>query len=192
MTFSQFCSSQYVFANTIIDKNVDPELVNKLIRDAQDIDIQAVIGYNLYQKLMNDIATSGGPTGMYLTLMTDYIQRALVKYVLYRSYLPINYHLTNKAVAEKSTDNDKPTEMTNVRFLMEKSKNDAEFYCVRIREFIINNQGSFPEYFQYGPNRLAIQPRPENYYGGIYLPRASGPVGKSMFPSTNDPAFPRC
>jgi hypothetical protein len=75
---------------------------------------------------------------------------------------------------------------------MEKAKNDAEFYAVRTREYILNNQGSFPEYFQYGPNRLAIQPRPENYYNGIYLPPSQMTRKGSMFPTTNDPAFPRC
>lgn len=195
MAFAMLCSSDYVFKNTILDKNIDPELINKLIRDAQDIDIQAIIGYNLYQKLMDDVISSGTPSGIYLTLLTDFIQRALVKYVLYRSFLPINYHLTNKAVAEKSTDNDQPTQLTNIQFLMEKAKNDAQFYAVRIREYIINNiinnQGSFPEY-QYGPNKLAIQPRPENYFNGIYLPRASSQIKFPSYPPRSDWAFPNC
>jgi len=191
MAFARFVTSDYIFKNTVIDKNVDPELINKMISDAQDIDIQTVLGYNLYQKLMNDIISSGSPTGAYLTLMTDYIQRALAKYVIYRSYLPLNYHLTNKSVSEKSSDNDQPTQLQNVQFLMEKSKNDAEFYAVRIREYIINNQGSFPEYFQYGPNRLQITPRPENYFNGIYLPPSSF-NGSVLFPNRHDPYFPRC
>lgn len=187
MAFARLCTSDYIFKNTVIDKNVDPELINKFINHAQDISIQTVLGYNLYQKLMNDIITSGAPTGPYLTLLTDYIQRALALWVVYHSLPFINYHLTNKSVSEKSSDNDTPTQLSTVQYLRENVKNDAEFYSVRIREFIINNQGDYPEYFQYGPNRLEITPRPENYFNGIYLPRASN-WGINGW----DPAFPRC
>lgn len=59
----------------------------------------------------------------------------------------------------------------------------AEFKCARIREYIINNLNSFPEYVRYnGIDRIIA--KPNNYFGGIALGTTRG-----FYNSKNDPYF---
>jgi len=62
----------------------DPDLLNKFIIQAQDLNIQQVIGNTLYVKIMNDIV-SNTIGGYYKTLLDDYIQRCQVnrQYIMY-------------------------------------------------------------------------------------------------------------
>ena len=174
MAFAKFISTEYLFKYTVIDDNVDPYLLNKYIIQAQDLNIQQVIGNTLYVKLMNDIVNSGSPTGYYLTLLTDYIQRCQAEWVVYHAMPFLNFRMTNKAVSEKNSDNSNPTALENIIWLRDQVRNSAEFYSTRIREYIVNNQNEFPEYFNPSQNLLSIKPKWDNYFGGIYLGRRGG------------------
>lgn len=175
MAFAKFISTEYLFKYTILDDNIDPDLLNKFIIQAQDLNIQQVIGNTLYVKLMTDIVNTGSPSGYYLTLLTDYIQRCQAEWTVYHVFPFINYRLTNKAVSEKNSDNSNPTTLENIQWLREQVRSTAEFYSTRIREFIVNNQTQFPEYFNPDQNLLSIKPRWNNYFGGIYLNRYTSP-----------------
>ncbi len=178
MSIVRLIDSEYVYNHTVIDLNVDANLLNKYIDICQDIYIQQSIGNTLYQKIMADISTGYNPdtnptgslTGQYLTLLVDYIQRTQALWVVYEVLPFINYRLSNKSVAELNSEFSKPTDIGNVQYLRSNVKGQAEFYAQRIREFIINNQALFPEYFQYlGINR--ITPNSNNYFMGMWLPR---------------------
>ena len=55
----------------------------------------------------------------------------------------------------------------NLRYIRENQRNTAEFYNQRIREYIINNLNSFPEYSQsFGID--VIRPKRTTYFNGIY------------------------
>jgi hypothetical protein len=82
----------------------------------------------------------------------------------------INYHLTNKSVATKSSDNGQPSSLEEIQYLRKDIESIAQFYAQRIREYIVNNPGSFMEYWATsGIDR--ITPKSNNYFGGIYLSR---------------------
>jgi hypothetical protein len=168
MTFSCFITPEYVYRWSIVDDNIDPNLIQTFIIKAQDINIQTAIGNNLYVKLMNDIANNT-LTGYYQTLVNDYIQKCQLEWTIYQALPYINYRLTNKAVSEKKSDSSDPTELKNIQYLREDVRNTAEFLTRRITEFIINNQAQFPEFFFLTPSQLQITPRINNYFGGIYL-----------------------
>ena len=53
MIYARLISVEYVINNTIIDKNVDADLINKFIDLAQDLNIQQALGYNLYQTIIS-------------------------------------------------------------------------------------------------------------------------------------------
>jgi hypothetical protein len=173
MAFARLVSTQYLFKYTIIDDNIDPDLLNKFIIQAQDLNIQQVIGNTLYVKIMNDVV-AGTITGPYQILLEDYIQRCQAEWVVYHSMPFLNFKLTNKNVAEKNSDNSNPTSLDNIQWLREQVRNTAEFYSTRIREYIVNNQNDFPEYFNLQYNVSSIKPKPMNYFGGIYLNTGCG------------------
>jgi hypothetical protein len=172
MAFAKLISTDYLFKYTIIDDNVDPDLLGKFIIQAQDLNIQQVIGNTLYVKIMNDVVNNT-ISGYYKTLLDDYIQRCQAEWTVYHVFPFINYRLTNKAVSEKNSDNSNPTTLDNIQWLREQVRNTAEFYSTRIREYIVNNQVQFPEYFNPSQNLLSIKPKWNNYFGGIY----TGPNG---------------
>jgi hypothetical protein len=66
---------------TDLNDSVDTELIKNAVRTAQDITIQRVIGTKLYQKILSDIDAST-LTGVYQTLVNDYIQ----DFLLYAAY----------------------------------------------------------------------------------------------------------
>ena len=62
---------------TDVDNNLDTTLIKNAIREAQDIELQRIVGTVLYQKLLSDVQSSS-LTGNYKTLVDDYIQDFLI------------------------------------------------------------------------------------------------------------------
>jgi len=174
---ANFISYDYIIKWTQVDSNVDPSLIMPYVMVAQDQNIQSCIGNALYVKLIqlvqtygsnqNDWTTNGFSN--YWTLLVDYIQPATAYFTVYHSLPWIWAKLTNKSVSEKTSDNSNPVDLQSLQYLRNTVKDQAEFSATRIREFIINNQSWFPEYFSSGNNLMSIKPAVENYFGGIYL-----------------------
>lgn len=187
-TFSTFITPEYVYRFSVIDSNIDPNLIQTFIIKAQDINIQTAIGNNLYVKLMNDIAENT-LSGYYEILVNDYIQRCQLEWTVYHATPYINYRFTNKAVSEKKSDTSDPTDLKVVQYLREDTRNTAEFLTRRITDYIINNQSQFPEFFQINLINQ-ITPKLNNYFGGIYLKdfpqRKRGRWGRDPIKPFND------
>lgn len=164
--YTRFINSDYLFATTAIDANVDPKLLEKFIDQAQEINIQQVLGNALYTKLMAD-AYDDNVQGEYLNLLRDYVLVALANWSLYHAMPFINYKLTNKSIAERSSEDSQATELSVVNYLRENVRNTAEFFTQRVRDFIVNNPGDFPEY--HNTTGQGLRPKSRNYFGGIFL-----------------------
>ncbi len=168
-----------------LDNNIDPNLFNQFIFIAQEQNIQEILGYTLYIKYLTDIANTGAPdpTGLYKDLMDQCIQDATALWAIYHAIPTMNFRLTNKAMSQKSSDNSVPSGISEVEYIRGQVRNMAEFKCARIREYIINNLNSFPEYVRYnGIDRIVA--KPNNYFGGIALGTTRG-----FYNSKNDPYF---
>ena len=161
---AQFLNTEYIFKYTIVDDNVDANLITKFIWKAQDLNIQSTLGENLYRKLINDCPNF---TGQYLTLITDLVQPALAEWTVYHLMPFINFRLTNKAVSQKNSDNSNPSSLDDLKWLRDQVRNNAEFYSERIRYYIKNNQSAFPEYFT-KDNVFEIRPNRTNYFSGVH------------------------
>lgn len=160
----QFISTDYVYKYSVIENNVDADLIKKFIWKAQDLNIQAAVGQNLYQKLMNDCPNF---TGYYLTLVQDYIQPAQTEWCVYHALPFINFRLTNKAVSQKSSDNSNPSGIDDLKWLRDQVRNTAEFYSERIKDYIKNNPSQFPEFYT-RKDSFEVKPNKTNYFSGIY------------------------
>jgi len=172
-----FISYDYLIKWTQVDSNVDPSLVMPFVLVSQDQNIQTIVGNALYVKLINLVQSYGDNYAAwvsnnyqnYWTLMVDYIQPTTAYWTVYHS-LPWTWtKITNKSVATKDSDNSNPVDLPTVQYLRNTIRDQAEFSSTRIREFIINNQLWFPEYFSPGNNLMSIKPAVENYYAGIWL-----------------------
>jgi hypothetical protein len=170
MAYANFISPEYIFKHSPVDDNIDPDLVAPFIRMAQDLFLQEILGNTLYQKLINDVINNT-LSGYYKTLMDDYIQPALVNWVVYETIPFINYKFTNKAISEKNTSGNtggsNPTSLTVIKYLRDIVRDRAEYYNQRIRDYILNNIGNLPEYSTF--TDIGIRPKQTSYTGGIYL-----------------------
>lgn len=164
MDYKLFITSNYVYKMSVIESNVDSDLIQKFIWKAQDLNIQSVLGQNLYTKMLNDCPNY---TGYYNQLMVYYIQPALCEWVVYHMLPFINFRLTNKAVSQKSSDNSQPSTADDIKWLRSQVRNNAEFYNERTRDFIKNYPNEFPEFYQTTLG-FEVKPNVSNYFSGIF------------------------
>ena len=62
---------------TDINNNVDSKLLKNAVREAQDIEIQRILGTKLYNKILADIK-AGTLSGNYEYLVLNWVQNALL------------------------------------------------------------------------------------------------------------------
>jgi hypothetical protein len=130
---------------TDLNNNVDSELLKNAIREAQDIELQRILGTKLYEAILDKIKTNT-LSGDYQTLVLNWIQNALLYesyyYALEDIYLrPRNNGLLIPQGGENSTAAD-GTWYNRKRQSVENKK---QFYEERLTNYLIQKQGNFPE-----------------------------------------------
>lgn len=163
--FYQLTDTEYLLNNCMIDRNVDPKLLNQSLIDAQEIHIQQVLGNALYNKVMK-MLNDQNITGAYQILNDDYIGRAQAYWAWYLVTPFLNYKFTNKSVSEQRSDQSEPTSMSNIITLRDEIRDRAEYYTKRIRQFIVNNESELPEYTM-NTDIDAILPDADPYFCGV-------------------------
>ena len=92
MATALFINRTDLVKNSIIDGNVDTDKFIQFIKVAQQIDIQNLLGTELYKKIGADITSEAGGgaglTGNYLTLVNDYVQPTLIWFAQ-MNYIPL-------------------------------------------------------------------------------------------------------
>ena len=83
MTNTFLISETKVREFTNMNDNVDTALMKNGIREAQDIEIQRIIGTLLYDSLMTQVDNGTFTNTNYETLVNDYIQNALLYWAYY-------------------------------------------------------------------------------------------------------------
>lgn len=182
---SQFLSTDYIYKYTVIEANVDADLVTKFINKAQLINIKATLGSYLYDILVSECPNF---TGIHRTLVKDYIQPAQAEWCVYHALPFINFRLTNKAVSQKSSDNSQPSGSDDIRWLQSQVRNNAEYLSEEIKNFIKNNIESFPEYRNSDPeNPFGVKANKSNYFCGIRTSGYKSRIAPLPNPNNIDP-----
>ena len=141
----RFIKTQYLKDKTIIENNVDDQLLIPNIERGQEIEIQQLLGTNLYNAMKTKVMNND-VTGDYKTLMEDYIQPCLVEWSLYYS-LPYFYtKLENSGMIKKDTENTIYAELSDLKYIRNDVRDIAEFYGKRLIDYLCYNTDLFPEY----------------------------------------------
>ena len=145
-----FISRTDLVKNSIIDGNVDTDKFIQFIKVAQQIDIQNLLGTDLYNKISSDIASgaSGGTglTGNYLTLVNTYVQPTLIWFAQ-MNYIPFAaYQIKNGGVFKHSSETAQNVDKNEVDYLVAKAREYANYYSTRMVDYLIFNDHLFPEY----------------------------------------------
>lgn len=134
---------------SIINTNVDDSLLSNAILESQDIELQQVLGTKLYNKLIYLVAhglinTMGYEE--YKTLLDNYCIKVVLSAATLRALPYIHFKVMNKGVQNQNSDNSLPTSLQELEFLMDKIRNDFEFYAQRLADYLLQHRMEYPEY----------------------------------------------
>lgn len=132
-----------------INNNLDANLIKNNIREAQDIELQRVIGTSLYNKLI-DLVESGtindSGNAEYKTLLDDYVQDMLLYssyfYILESSYIRTR---NDGLLIPQGGENTIAVDRTVYEMKRKSCRNKFEYYSDRLSRFINEKEGSYPE-----------------------------------------------
>jgi hypothetical protein len=134
---------------SIIDGNVDADKLIQFIEVAQDTHIQNYLGGLLYKKLQTLIINdtiSDATNSDYKSLLDDYIKPMLVWFTQ-SSYLPFAmYQISNGGVFKHRSENSETISLEEMRMMLSKVTETAEFYTRRFVDYMDYNSTLFPEY----------------------------------------------
>ena len=134
--------------NSIIDGNVDTDKFIQFIKIAQQIDIQQIIGTNMYTGLTDAIVAgiNEPANARWKTILDDFIVEMLIWYAQ-ANYIPFAaYQIKNGGVYKHTSENAQTVDKNEVDFLVEKARTNAEWYSRRFIDFMSFNQATYPEY----------------------------------------------
>lgn len=163
-------SDQMIKDRTAIHGNIDPELIKPDIKVAQDMYILPILGTALYDKLINDITSTGTTTGNYKVLLDRYIVDTLMWYVLAELPTTISFQFWNKGVVRKQGIDTELPSMNELIDLQNKYRNRAEYYGNRLRLYLKQNAATmFSEYLNPGNGVDTINPENKSFTMPVFL-----------------------
>ena len=145
---SYFMTPQYFKDNTVVNGNVDDELITPFIIIAENQNIERVIGTALFDELVDQIedykenSTPIDPNN--IILLEKYINPALLQWTMFHSLPFLNYKLTNKTVAKKNSDNSDSSDVGEISYLRNVVSNNAEYLSTRLTNFLKENKDTYP------------------------------------------------
>jgi hypothetical protein len=145
MTNVQLISESKIRQFTDLNRSVDSALIINAIREAQDINLQSVIGTLLYQRLLNDV-NNGTISGDYKVLLDDYIQ----DYLLYATYYYVLEYVflrtrNNGLIKPTGGENSVEIDLDTYNVKRQSVENKLTYYNERLTNYILEEDGKFPE-----------------------------------------------
>ena len=133
---------------SIIDGNVDADKLIQFIEVAQDTHIQNYLGGLLYNKLqtlvLNGTISDSGNAD-YKLLLDDYV-KPMLTWFTQSSYLPFAmYQISNGGVFKHRSENSETISLEEMRMMLAKVTETAEFYTRRFVDYMDYNSTLYPE-----------------------------------------------
>ena len=147
MATQLFINRTDLVRNSIIDGNVDTDKFIQFIKIAQEIDVQQIIGTDMYNALSAAIPNIDLPVNArWKTILDEYIVPMLIWYAQ-SNYFPFAaYQVKNGGVFKHTSENSISADKNEIDFLVEKARTNAEWYSRRFIDFMSFNQTTYPEY----------------------------------------------
>ena len=160
-------SEQKLKAFTNINENLSVEILLPNVKVAQDVGIQILLGSKFYFSLLSKIE-AGTLTTAETTLLDEYISPYLIHRAYYEALPAIYMRTMNKGVVVGETEQGRAASVGEMRYLRSIQQDRYEFYSQRMMDYIKNNPGDYPDYFNYTTTD-GLKPSKENYFSGIHI-----------------------
>lgn len=164
-------STQNLKDSSIINNNVDDSLLHNAILEAQEIELQQILGTRLYKYiigLVEDGTISLPINSEYKQLLDEYCTKVVVYAAMLRAIPYIHYKVMNKGVQTQNSENSSTTSISEMEFIMDKIKNDLEFFSTRLSTYLLANREKFPEY-SFVKTIDEIAPEPQQYRSAMVM-----------------------
>jgi hypothetical protein len=145
-----FVSEERLKAFTSVNQNVSPLDLMPYILQAQDIELQYIVGSTFYFQLRDQVL-SGTVSVANQFLLDNYIGYMLCNYGLERALPFLKYKFFNKSVLSPTSENADSISLEELKFLQQEVRSTAQVYGKRMIEFIINHPADYPTYFSQNP-----------------------------------------
>lgn len=174
-------STQKLKDRSIINDNVDDTLLASSILEAQEIELQEILGTKLYKFILeliqNGLISTVGYE-KYKFLVDEYCSKVVLYAATMRALPAVHFKVMNKGVNNQSSDNSQPTSLQELEFLMDRLRNDIDFFSQRLSSFLMEHRQDYPEYMG-NYNIDEIQPKFNQFHSNFVLEDCESPCLRS-------------
>jgi hypothetical protein len=172
MAYALFITRNDIIKNTPLQGAIDADALLPFVRTAQDKYLKNLLGTVLFFYLQDQIENNTVSTlsAYYQDLLDDYIKNTLIWYACVE-YIPFSsvQFKSNGAVKQTSEQASAPTK-GEIDYLLNKALNNADYYALRLQNYLIAYSNQIPQYLESVGNQTQIYPDQSNqYFGGIQL-----------------------
>jgi len=170
--YALFVNRNDIIKNTPLQGAIDADALLPFVRTAQDKYLKNLLGTVLFEYLQAEIiaGTIGTLSAYYQELINDQIKNTLMWYACVE-YIPFSsiQFKSGGPVKQQSEQGIAPSN-TEVNFLLQKAQENADYYALRLQNYLIAYSNEIPQYLQSVGNQTQIYPDQTNqYFGGIQL-----------------------
>lgn len=162
MATALFIKTTDIIKKTSMSGSVDSNKFLQFVELAQEIDLQPLLGTDLYDKISNDIV-GGVLTGDYKTLVDEYIKPLLIQLGMVK-YLPFAaYAIGNGGIYKHLPSDSDIVPKEEIDYLIQQHRDFASHYSDRLVEHLCYHaRTKYPEY--YTNNEDDIHPEDNTIY----------------------------
>ena len=164
-----FITPEKITKATPLGGNVDTDKYKYLVKDAQVMHIEPILGTKLYEKL-EEYFRNNTLSGLYLQLVDDYIEPILI-HMSFAEYVAIGaYRVQNGGLYKHLPENAESMSLEEINQLGKNQRAKADVYIERLNRFLCDKGNEIPEYTQAQDEDYDQKPnRNDNYTGGLYF-----------------------
>ena len=172
MAYALFINRNDIIKNTPLQGAIDADALLPFVRTAQDKYLKNLLGTILFDYLQAQIIANNvdNLSIYYQDLLDDYVKNALIWYsaVEYIPFSSVQFK-SNGAIKQQSEQGTAPAK-SEIDYLLQKALNNADYYALRLQNYLIAYSNNIPQYLESIGNQTQIYPDQSNqYFGGIQL-----------------------
>jgi hypothetical protein len=166
MSYALFITRNDIIKNSPLQGAIDADALLPFVRTAQDKYLKNLLGTVLFEYLQAQIVagTVGNLSVFYRDLLNDHIKFTLLWYacVEYMPFSNIQFK-SNGAVKQQSEQGVAPSK-TELDYVLQKASDNAQYYALRLQNYLIAYSNNIPQYLQSVGNQTQIYPDQTNQY----------------------------
>ena len=184
-----FVSEEKIKAYTQMHENVQVQDVVPSVLMAQDIYLQPMLGTKFYNSLKTKIL-AGTLNPDETVLVAEYVAPYMMNWGFAMALPWLKYKVVDKGILSGTSETASQTTKEELEFLISKVESTAQFYGQRLREFLFDNPGMFPDYENPGVDGM-MPNRNSPYFSGLTVPAWRG-SGVYKYANYYDKGYDNC